>query len=53
MNSEGQDSKMTLGQARRQVLIGAEVVGNAGGNGLVMQTLGTKADADHLEDVAA
>jgi sugar porter (SP) family MFS transporter len=51
--SEGQESKMTLGQARRQVLIEAEVVGNAGGNGLVMQTLGTKADADHLEDVVA
>lgn len=51
--SEGQDSKMTLGQARRQVLIEAEVVGNAGGNGLVMQTFGTKAAADHLEDVVA
>lgn len=42
---------MTLKQARKQVLIEAEVVGNAGRNGLVMQTLGTKVDADHLEDV--
>lgn len=49
--SQGQDSKMTLKKARKQVLIEAKVVGNAGRNGLVMQTLGTKVDADHLEDV--
>jgi hypothetical protein len=51
--SEGQEHKMPLGQARKQVLIEAEVVGNAGGNGLVMQTLGTTADGDHLADVVA
>lgn len=51
--SEGQEHKMTLGQARKQVLIEAEVVGNACGNGLVMQTLGTKGHADHLEDVVS
>lgn len=31
VNSQGQDSKMTLGQAMRQILIDAEVVGNDGG----------------------
>lgn len=49
--SEGQDNHMTLTQARKQVLLEAEIVGNANGEGLVMQTLGTKTDTDHLEDV--
>jgi hypothetical protein len=46
-----ENQSITLAQARKQVLLEAEVVGNANGKGLAAQTLATKADVIQLEEM--
>jgi len=50
--AQDQDNQsISLAQARKQVLLEAEVVGNANGKGLAAQTLATKTDTIQLEEM--